>query len=184
MKAESVDSADQPDGFVADVGFVSQTEPGMPTRLLVSVPPDHLERVHRELIAACEGPFGVLYRRRINRARPAPEGAPPRDFLALGVGKDRLLAVVAGSGLLYDDARGDLWLRGRRGEQVILDGDGLIYTYPDDLGFRDALLANGLEERPLRTLLDRDRVKQYYRAENDAAEADLIARLGLVEQGV
>lgn len=181
-KAESVGPDDVADGFVADVGFTSQTEPGMPTRLLVSVPAEHLARVHRDLIGACEGPIGVLYRQRVDRGRPRPEGAPSRDFIALGVDKGVLLdALAACSGLAYHDARGDVWLRGRRGEQVILDGDGLIYTYPDDLVFRDVCIGDGLDEKPLRTLLDRDRVKQYYRAEFDAEEADFIARLGLTD---
>lgn len=181
-KAESVGPDDVADGFVADVGFTSQTEPGMPTRLLVSVPAEHLERVHRDLIGACEGPIGVLYRQRIDRARPRPEGSPSRDFLALGIDKNALLAALAACrGLVYHDARGDLWLRGRRGEQVILDGDGILYAYPDDLVFRDVCAGDGLEEKPLRTLLDRDRVKQYYRAENDAEEVDFIARLGLTD---
>ena len=41
MKAVSVDRDGNPDGFVPEEGFIGQTEPGMPTRLLVSVRAEH-----------------------------------------------------------------------------------------------------------------------------------------------
>ena len=183
MKAISVDREGNPDGFVPDEGFIGQTEPGMPTRLLVSVLPERLAAAHRALISAVEGPIGVRWVQKVDRLAPK-EGAPPREFLALGVPKDVVLAALEScAGVLYDDARGELWVRGRRGEQVILDGDGLLYGYPDDVLFRDTAKAFGLVERDVKTLLNRDYVKQWYRADHDAAEHRLIASLGLTVGG-
>jgi hypothetical protein len=183
VKAISVDKDGNPDGFVADEGFIGQTEPGMPTRLLVSVLPERLALAHRALIDAVDGPLGVRWVQKVDRAAPR-ENAPPREFLALGVPKERVLqALDACQGVLYDDARGELWIRGRRGEQVILDGDGLLYGYPDDLLFRDAAAKLGLQEREVVTLLDRDYVKQWYRAEHDADEQRLFELLGLSAGG-
>lgn len=183
MKAESVDRDGNPDGFVPEEGFIGQTEPGMPTRLLVSVSAERLAEAHRALITIVEGPLGVRWVQRVDRLAPK-EGAPPREFLALGVPKDLVLSALATcAGVLYDDARGELWVRGRRGEQVILDGDGLLYGYPDDLLFRDAAARLGLAERDVKTLLNRDYVKQWYRAEHDIAERELIAALGLTVSG-
>lgn len=183
MKAESVTKDGAPDGFVPEEGFIGQTEPGMPTRLLVSVLPERLAAAHRALVEVVDGPLGVRWVQKVDRSAPA-EGAPPREFLALGVPKDRVLAALSAcAGVLYDDARGELWVRGRRGEQVILDGDGLLYGYPDDLLFRDAASAFGLQERDVKTLLNRDYVKQWYRAEHDADERRLLAMLELTVIG-
>lgn len=182
VKAESVQRDGTPDGFVPDVGFISQTEPGMPTRLLISVLPDDLARVHQALVGACAGPLSVRWVQKVDRANPRPENAPPREFLALGVDADLLMSLLFEcAGLLYDDGRGELWVRGRRGEQVILDGDGLLYTYPDDVLFRGVCAALGLAEGPVKTLLDRDFVKQWYRAPYDAQEKALVQRLSLQE---
>lgn len=181
-KAVSVTKEGEPDGFVQQPGFIGQHEPGMPTRLLVSVPPAFLATVHRDLLNLVQGPFSLLYRQKVNRRNPAGEQAPPRDFLALGIEPEVLFAAFTEcESLVYHDARAEFWVRGVRGEQVILDGDGLIYCYPDDLAFRDVCLANGLPEGELVTLLDRDYVKQWYHAENDAAEAGMIEALGLTE---
>lgn len=181
-KAESVTKDGEPDGFVPDVGFVQQHEPAMPTRLLVSVPPAFLQAVHRDLIRALSAPVGVLYRQKVDRRKPRPDGAPPRDFLRLDLDPEAVIAAFAANAdLVYHDARCEIWVRGARGEQLILDQDGLLYSYPDDPALRDACRANGLEERPLSTLLDRDYVKHWFHAANDALEAALIDGLGLSE---
>ena len=83
--------------------------------------------------------------------------------------------------LIYGDARGEVWLRGDLGEQLVLDQDGLLYAYPDDPSWREALAAAGVPEDDAQTLAERDYVKHWYHAENDALEAELIARLRLTE---
>jgi hypothetical protein len=180
-KARSVTADGEPDGFEIPAGFQTQVEDGM-TRLLISVPTKFLPTVHADLIRAAQGPMSVLYRQRIDRLQPRPEGAPPRDFLGIDLDAEVVITAFAEcADLVYHDARAELWVRGRRGEQIVLDGDGLIYCYPDDPSFRDACLANGLAFGPVQTLLHRDYVRQYFHAACDALEAGLIDGLGLSE---
>jgi hypothetical protein len=179
-KAESVTAEGQPDGFEIPSGFCVQREGHGATRLLISVPTARLPEVHRALLGRVSPLWGVLYRQLVDRATPRPQGAPPQDFVVLEREPAEVFtAIEECASLIYHDARSELWIRGRRGEQVVLDADGLIYLYPDDLGFRDACAALGLEEQPMQTMQNRDYVKHWFHAENDAVEAGFLAGLGL-----
>jgi hypothetical protein len=181
-KAESVTKEGEPDGFVVQPGFHGERELNGPTRLLVSVPTEFLAKVHHDLIRVCQPPLGVLYRQKVDRQNPRPETAPPRDFLALELAADDVIAAFEEcSDLVYHDARCEIWVRGRRNEQVILDADGIIYCYPDDPAFREVAMGHGLPEGEVETLIERDYVKHWYHAQNDVEERALVDGLGLTE---
>lgn len=180
-RAQSVTADGSPDGFEPQAGFFTQVLPGGITRLLVSAPTDQLLGVHRALLGALEAPLSVLYRQKVDRRAPRPQGAPERDYVGVDLGVDAVRAALERcSRLAYGDARAEIWVRGLRGAQVVLDGDGLLYCYPDDPAFRD-VVADLLPEREVETLLDRDYVKHWFQAEADAEEDDFITTLGLTE---
>jgi len=179
-RAESVTEDGRPDGFEPPLCWSAERTPAGDTRVVVSAPFDQLPQLHQALVKALAPPLGFLYRQHIDRARPRPQGAPPADHLALELPVGRVLdALQQCAGVVYGDARAEVWLRGDLGEQLVLDQDGLIYGYPDDLAFRDVLEAEGVPETGEQTLAQRDYVKHWYHSDNDALEADLIARLGL-----
>ena len=179
-KAVSVTKDGEPDGWPIEPGFHGELDFGGTTRLMLSVPTSFLERVHRDLVKQLEPPLGVLYRQKIDRRNPRPEGASPRDHVALETSTQRVLdSLAACAGVVYHDARCELWVRGRRGEQLILDSDGLIFCYPDDPLFRDVARLYGLAEGKVTTLLERDYVKHHYDAHNDVLEDRLIDLLHL-----
>ncbi|MCB9663342.1 MAG: hypothetical protein H6732_04460 [Alphaproteobacteria bacterium] len=180
-KSESVTAEGEPDGWVPPAGFALDVGPGGATQLVVSVPPAHVAAVHRALVAVLSPPLGVLWRQVIDRRAPRPEGAAPVDHVGLDLPPERVLAALeACVDLVASDARGELWIKGRLGDQVILDQDGLIFCQPDDPAFRDVLLGEGLPAELTQSMADRDYVKHWYRGEADAAEDRLIGDLGLV----
>lgn len=180
-KAESVTAQGQPDGFEVQAGWESQLGNAGDTRLLISVPVVDLPRVHAIVLAALEPPLAFLYRRRVDRRNPKPNGTPPEDYLAHGVSLDEVLAALQGAAdLVYSDARCEVWVRGMMGEQVILDHDGLLYAYPDDPTFRDRLEQAGVPERHVPVLLDRDYVKHHFYANCDALEDWLLRELAMI----
>lgn len=181
-KATSVTVDGAEDGFVPEAGWEAEMTPRGDTRLVVSVPHGDLPAVHAALIAALSPPLGLLYRQEVDRRNPRPQGAPPRDLVALDLPADRVIAALGEAApLVYGDARCEVWIRGRMGEQVVLDHDGLIYVYPDDPAFRDAVQAAGVPGRDVVTMAERDYVKHWFHAENDALEDALIASLRLTE---
>lgn len=181
-KATSVTQDGEDDGFVVEAGYRGESDHQGTTRLVVSVPPQDLARVHAALTRALGEPLGLLYRQKVDRRDPKPNGSPPRDFVALELSLRAVLeALTAAAPLVYHDARCEVWLRGRYGDQVVLDTDGVLYCYPDDPAFRDALDACGVPVRQVPTMADRDYVKHWFHAENDALEDAFVARLGLTE---
>jgi hypothetical protein len=92
-----------------------------------------------------------------------------------------LAALQTHGGLIYHDARSELWIKGAFKEQVVLDADGLIYCYPDDPVFLDVILGHGLPENPGQTIIERDYAKHWFHAENDAEEQAFIRDLRLTE---
>jgi hypothetical protein len=181
-RATSVTQQGEDDGFVILPGWSSEMTPNGDTRLVVSVPPADLPRVHAALAHALAPPVGVLYRQKVDRKNPRPQGALARDFVGLDLALDRVLAALTDSAaLVYADARHELWLRGGLGEQLVLDQDGLLFCYPDDPAFREALADAGVPADDVVTMADRDYVKHWYHAENDVLEDRLIAALRLTE---
>jgi hypothetical protein len=81
--------------------------------------------------------------------------------------------------LVYSDARCEIWIRGRMGEQVVLDHDGVLFCYPDDPAFRAALDQAGVPAVDVEMMHERDYVKHWFRAEADPLEEELARLLGL-----
>jgi len=179
-RAESVTDSGDPDGFQPPLAWAPERTPTGETRLMISAPPSRLPGLHQALVRALAAPLGFLYRQQVDRQKPRPQGAPPVDWLALELSAERVLeALDRCGGVVYGDARAEVWIRGDLGEQLVLDQDGLLYAYPDDLVFRDVLSAEGVPESEEQTLAERDYVKHWFHAEHDEQEVDLIARLGL-----
>ncbi len=186
-KATSVLETGEPDGWYAPTAFFGEQGAQGVSRLVVSVAASDLPAVHQAIVQAAPEPLSVLYRQLVDRKQPRPQGAKPRDFLALEVSKATVLqALQACSSLVYHDARCELWIRAGLEHQVVLDADGLICCYPDALQFRSSLIEQGVQERSVETMASKDYVKHWFYAENDALEERLIEMLGLVsvpEQG-
>lgn len=181
-KAESVDAEGVSDGWRPEPGYLQDMGPGGRTQLVVSVPEGKLLEVHTALAKALAPPLGVLYRQVVDRRDPKPQGAPPRDFVALDLPVDMVTSALARfTNLIHHDARCELWLRGALGDQVILDPDGLLFCQPDDPAFRDVLDGLGLKDGVEETLADRDYVKHWFHGEYDVQEDGLIATLQLTE---
>lgn len=181
-KAESVTMEGAPDGWTPEAGYHGELDRRGPTRLVISVPHERLQAVHTALVHACKPPLSLLYRQKVDRADPKPQGAPPRDFVAVELKAERLLsALAAHAPLVYSDARAEIWIKGALGEQLVMDQDGVLYCYPDDPGFRDVLEANGVPEASVQSLADRDYVKHWFHAECDSHETGLLQDLGLQE---
>lgn len=182
-KATSVTKDGEDDGFVVEAGYQAEMVPGAgDTRLVISVPTHRLPAVHAALIGVLQAPLGLLYRQKVDRRDPKPQGAPPRDFVALELGHDQLLTALSdAASLVWHDARCEIWVRGRHGDQVVLDTDGLLFAYPDDPGFRDALERVGVPDVHHPTMADRDYVKHWFHGSNDAVEEQLMQALALTE---
>jgi len=179
-KATSVTAEGDDDGFVVSAGWIAEATPAGDTRIVASVPLDDLQRVHAALIAALAPPLGFLYRQEVDRKNPRPQGSAPRDRVALELTPARVLAALDRCApLAYSDARCEIWIRGRMGEQVVLDHDGLLFCYPDDPAFRVALEQAGVPDVDVETLHERDYVKHWFRAEADPLEGELTRMLEL-----
>jgi hypothetical protein len=180
-KSVSVTEEGVEDGWSPTPGFLREMDPMGQTRLVVSVPVDHLKKVHRELAECLVPPIGVLYRQVVDRRDPQPQGAPPRDFVALEKSQATVLEMLDRfTELFHHDARCELWLRGAMKEQLVLDADGLLFCYPDDPVYEDVLMGNGLQPDVEVTIVDRDYAKHLFHASNDALEEALVSEIGLV----
>ena len=181
-KAVSVNKEGEPDGFEAPLCFYPERAPDGATRLVASAPTDQLPAIHAALIRAMNEPLQVLYRQVVNRRDPKPQGSPSRDFVGLGLEFDEVAeAITAARVLLYSDARGELWVRDAMGSQVVLDCDGLLFAYPDDVAFREALSALDIPLERKKTVANCDYVRHEFLAEADALEDGLIETLHLTE---
>ena len=127
-------------------------------------------------------PLQVLYRQVVDRRDPKPQDAPSRDFVGLGLEASEVLeAIEQAKELFYSDARAEVWVRDAAGAQVVLDCDGLLFAYPDDPSFRDAMaqLDVPLDRKP--TVANRDYVRHEFLASADAQEDAFIETLHLSE---
>ncbi len=181
-KAQSVTAAGEPDGWEPGPGYFGEMDPRGPTRIVVSAPAHRLPEVHAALVRALQPPLSVLYRQKVDRRIPRPQAAPPRDFVGVELPPRAVLdALAAHARLVYEDARAEVWIRGALHEQIVLDTDGIVYCYPDDPAFRDALDRCGLAESQVQTMADRDYVKHWFHADADPHEDGFLADLGLQE---
>lgn len=182
-KAQSVQKDGSPDGFTPPDLYQRQVVEGGFTRLRVSAGPDKLPAVHRDLAALLQGPLKVLYVQLTDRQ----QGQLPKPVQLVGV--DLEPSQVLGSlqelsALIHHDGRHQLWLKGAGpDEQLVIDELGVIYAYPDDLGWRDICDRHGLREDDgsTQTMAERDYVKVNFVAEADKQEARLVWTLGLRE---
>ena len=181
-KAYSVDENGAPDGFKVPNLFSPQVAPDGTTRLLISASRDNIEAAHKSLLGVLDGPLGVRYVQLIDRSNEIDRRENPRGFVALDKGVDEVKkAIEMSRKLLYDDARCQFWVKGLMGDQIILDEFGMLYAYPDDPSFRNALSSIGINEGAASTLADRDFVKVEFDAECDRVETQLISLLRMVE---
>ena len=179
-KASSVTQDGAPDGFIAPLVYRSEVAPEGMTRLIISAPVERLAAIHHSLVEAVSAPLGAMWLRMTDRAAGKNLGERPERFLAMEITAAQVLeAMRAASTLLYHDGRGQLWIRGALGEQVVIDEMGLLYAYPDDPLYRDALAALGVPEGAAPTLADRDYVRVQFHAAADAEEAAMLRGLGL-----
>lgn len=181
-RASSVTIDGVEDGFVPAPGWLAEATRDGDTRLVISVPHDQLLALLDRLLDTLGGPLGVLYRQKVDRRDPKPQGAPPVDHVGLDLNRERVRSALhANATLVCSDARAEIWLRGPRQEQVVLDQDGLVYCYPDDPAFRDACAALGIPGEDVVTMTDRDYVKHWFRAEADAQEDAFVSSLRLTQ---
>ena len=179
-KAVSVTEESQPDGWTPTAGYTGELDPAGPTRLVISLPADQLQKVHTALVSVMAVPLGLLYRRMVNRKTPRPSHMPPEDFVSLELTKPQVLDTLqANAPLVYHDARAEYWIRGKMGEQVVMDCDGLLYCYPDDPLFRDVLDSMGIPDTAIQTMAERDYVKHWFHSEADDGETALMSALSL-----
>jgi hypothetical protein len=176
-KAESVRTGGQPDGWFPPRGWQPQIAPDGSTRLVISVPSAELAATHLRLVRALSGPLGIRYVRLTDRQKgqlPAPE-----SFVRMEVATDELVGwLEARRELMWHDGRHQTWIRGKFGEQVVLDELGMLFCYPDDVAFRDVLA--GVPEVKLNGMDTRDYVKVTFLPEADEQEKTLLAEGRLV----
>ncbi len=179
-KATSVTKEGEPDGFVPPLAYKAEVLQGGVSRLVISAPAAHLERVHRAMVNALKPPYKVLYVRMVDRAAGV-QLAKPERLVAVDIPRDRLLSTLHRlRQLVYEDARHQLWIRGASGEQLVLEETGVLFVYPDDFLFRDVLAAQGVEEAEHESLADRDYLKVNFASAADAEEAELIQSFHLL----
>ncbi len=179
-KALSVDREGVADGFEPRTFFKAEVLQGGHTRLVISLPPERLESVHRALVSEFSGPLKVLYQQLTNRK----SGQLPKPISRVGVEIDpeRLKSALDSyRRLIYYDGRHQFWVRDSAGAQLVLEEIGVLYLYPDDPSFREALVRHGVEEGSGETMATRDYVKVNFLAECDADEVGLWQSLGMVE---
>jgi hypothetical protein len=179
-KAVSVTREGQPDGYIPPTHYAPQVLEGGFTRLLVSVPPERLEAVHRALFEALAPPLKVAYQQLTDRKKGV-QLPKPRAHVGVELTRDRVrTALQRYRHLVYHDGRHQLWIRGADGEQLVMEEVGVIYVYPDDPSFRAVLEAQGVLQGTGETLDVRDYVRVTFDATCDSEEDELIEELGLV----
>lgn len=179
-KASSVTAEGDADGFPIPLQFRPEVAPDGVTRLKISAGPADLPRVHAALVRAMGEKLGVLYIQLTDRRAGRHLAEKPNRFLAVEIPAAHVIATIEACGdLLYGDGRGQLWVRGPLGEQLILDEMGVIYAYPDDPMYRDVLAAEGVPSATGQSLDERDYVRVEFLASADAQEDKLIRDLRL-----
>ena len=179
-KAQSVTQEGAPDGYISPLAYTPQILDGGHTRLMVSAPPEQLERVHRALVQALAPPLKFLYVLQVERGGRG-QLPRPEHYVAVELSQLKVLRALQDyRALAYHDGRAQIWIRSRLNEQIVLEETGVIYIYPDDLLFRDALDGLGVPEQPHESMADRDYVRVNFVAGADREQMQLMHALGLV----
>jgi hypothetical protein len=182
-KAVSVGADGQADGFRPTPGWLPEVIPGSHTRLVVSLPGDKLEAVHRALVATLNPPLRVMVVQLVDRAA-GRQLDPPLRFVALDVPPADLDQALAASRVfIYHDGRHQLWVQGSGQDRIVLEETGVVYVYPDDPLFRDTLVAAEVPEHETETMATRDYVRVSFTAAADAEEVAFKNAVGLVPYG-
>lgn len=177
-KAQSVDRAGAPDGYIPPMAYKAQVVPGGFTRLVVSCPPNRLALIHKALVDVLRPPLKFLYVRMTDRQ--SGQLPKPEHYVSVDLPKGRVMdALDDFTKLFHHDGRNQVWVRGADGDQIVLEELGVLYAYPDDLGFRDALDAMGLLDVAHQGMDERDYVKVNFLAEADAEEQRLMRTMAL-----
>jgi hypothetical protein len=135
-------------------------------------------------VESLKAPLGVLWVQLVDRASGQRQEDDPRRWLTLEQKTEAVLSAMDRSPhLLYGDARGQLWIRGALGEQLVLDELGMVYLYPDDPAFRTALESGGVEQSSAPTMADRDYVRVEFDAAADEEEQALLQDLSMQALG-
>ena len=180
-KAQSVDKDGNEDGFIPPIAYQRQVLHGGYTRLEISAPPDKLQIVHRYLADRVSMPCKLRYVKMTDR-ETGQQLSKPKSYVAVEVSKERLMqALDTFADLFYHDGRNQLWIRGLDEEQIVLDELGMIYTYPDDFLFREALAELGWLESSHQSMASRDYVRVNFLSSADAQEKALIQSLGMIQ---
>ena len=181
-KAQSVRADGSPDGFEPPDLYAVQVLQGGYTRLRISCGWARLPAVHQALEGMLRPPLKVLYVVLTDRQKGQLE--KPEQMVAIELSREQVLGTLQErAALVYGDGRHQLWIAGRGQEQVVLEEVGVIYAYPDDPAFRDALDAQGVPEATGQTLAERDYVKVNFVASADPMEEELRRRLGMARWG-
>ncbi|MBM75590.1 MAG: hypothetical protein CMK59_09330 [Proteobacteria bacterium] len=178
-KAQSVDQKGALDGFFPPMAFNRQVLEGGYTRIELSVPPDKLAVVHKQLAEQISFPCKIRYLKLTDRIKgQLPD---PESYVAVEISKDRLMQVLTElSSLIHYDGRHQFWVVGHKSEQIILDELGMIYIYPDDFLFRDVLSELGFLEAAHENMASRDYVRVNFLPIGDQQENVLFQSLGFV----
>ena len=179
-KAQSVTQAGAPDDYTPPLAYCAQVLEGGYTRLQVSAPPTHLERIHRALVSALTPPLKWLYVLQVERGGRG-QLPRPEQYVGIELSQARVLeALYQYRALLYHDGRAQVWIRSSLNEQVVLEETGVIYVYPDDLLFRDVLDRAGVPEQDHQSMAERDYVRVNFLAAADQEQMRMMHQLGLV----
>ncbi len=179
-KAQSVTQQGASDGYVPPMAFRSQVLDGGYTRLEISAPPSKLQVVHQQLAKLLTPPIKIRYIKQVDR-QSGQQLEKAESYVAVELSTERVMQTLDFcSELFYHDGRNALWLRGVDDAQLVLDEIGMLYIYPDDFTFRDALLSLGWVEAEHQTIADRDYVLVNFSAKADELEQSLIQSLGMV----
>ena len=186
-KALSVREDGQLDDFVSPCIFTRRVLSGGYTRLEISSTPDKIGIVFKVLCDRITFPCKLRYVKKIDASGPR-QLDPPESYAAVEVSKSRLQSALESYGeLFFHDGRCELWVHGDNAdEQVVLDDLGVIYAYPDDFAFREALAEIGWPELPphkAEMMTNRDYVRVNLQPTLDELEQQFLQHFGLVRWG-
>ena len=178
-KAQSVTKEGEDDGYVPPSAYSARVLRGGYTRLDISTPMDKLAILHKELVKTIQFPCKLRYVKMTDRQKGQLE--KPESYVAVEVSRDRMMqALLDFEDLFYYDGRNQLWILGAAKEQIILDELGMLYVYPDDFVFRDALTMLGWPEMKHESMAQRDYVKVNFSAIADEQERSLLNSFGMI----